>query len=327
VISDVIDREIQAVGEHSAAGWPSWLVSVATHGVLLAVAFWLARNRPAQGAAGESTREVGIVLKSVTEAGPMFEGEDDQDVESDLPSEATASHAAIDALPSEMEMATGQTALPQLPQIGPGDLEASGAQSASAMTQGAPPSRRGGSGGEARVKVFGVEGVGTTFLYVFDHSTSMEGKRLAAAKRELIQSLDSLDAIHRFHIIFFNDRLTPLDLFDRQNRMATGTDRDKALAKQFINSVTAGMSTIQMPALEAALRFQPDVIFFLTDADSPMQPRDVADVVRRAGNSGTAIQCIEFGVGPRAQQENFLVQIARETGGQYGYVDALRLGR
>ena len=70
----------------------------------------------------------------------------------------------------------------------------------------------------------------------------------------------------------------------------------------------------------------PDVIFFLTDADDPM-PRERAR--RRSPSSiaraGVVISTIEFGRGPAKQAKNFLTELARTTGGQYGYVDTTKL--
>jgi hypothetical protein len=73
-----------------------------------------------------------------------------------------------------------------------------------------------------------------------------------------------------------------------------------------------------------AIRLQPDVIFFLTDADEPrLSPRQLADIHRRA--AGIVINAIEFGFGPETTADNFIKRLARKNGGQYSYVDISRI--
>jgi hypothetical protein len=178
------------------------------------------------------------------------------------------------------------------------------------------------SGGKARVQIFGVEGTGTRFVYLFDRSVSMEGTPLAAAKRQLIGSLDSLDSIHQFQIIFFNHRLSILDSTDhKQQRIAYATDRNKALAEAFIGTISADGGTDRYAAIRQAIRLRPDAIFFLTDADDPMPAAEIAEVLFDNRRVGAAIHTIEFGRGVEQGRYNFLVQLAERTGGQYGYVN------
>ena len=73
-----------------------------------------------------------------------------------------------------------------------------------------------------------------------------------------------------------------------------------------------------------AIRMQPDVIFFLTDADEPrLSAGQLDDIVRRA--AGITINAIEFGFGPQQDANNFLVRLAQRTGGQHAYVDISRM--
>jgi hypothetical protein len=69
-----------------------------------------------------------------------------------------------------------------------------------------------------------------------------------------------------------------------------------------------------------AIRLQPDVIFFLTDADEPkLSPNQLARLHRAA--AGISINAIEFGFGPQADRDNFLVQLAQQNDGRHVYVD------
>jgi hypothetical protein len=196
-----------------------------------------------------------------------------------------------------------------------------------ASVSGASQGRGGSPGGRgyAHVRVFGVEGHGNKFVYVFDRSASMEGAPLAAAKRQLVESLGALASIHQFHIIFFNHRLQSFDISGGGKRIAFGSDRNKQLAANFVGGITADGGTDRFSALKAALVFRPDVIFFLTDADDPMSTSELSDIEVGSQKSGAAISVIEFGRQPAPPGENFLTELAHQTGGQYGYVNTTQL--
>ncbi len=183
--------------------------------------------------------------------------------------------------------------------------------------------------GAARTGIFGVSGVGYKFVYVFDRSGSMDGHGgtpLAAAKAELIRSLRALDQKHQFQIIFYNEHPRVFTPAGNDGRLVFGTEQNLRLAERFVGGITADGATQHEDAIALALRLNPDVIFFLTDADEPtMSARQLARIARL--NNGTNINAIEFGYGPRAGSDNFLVQLARQNGGQHAYVDISELPR
>jgi len=177
-------------------------------------------------------------------------------------------------------------------------------------------------------QLFGVKGKGTRFVYVFDRSASMsdfEGRPLAAAKRELAASLHTLKAVHQFQIIFFNERPKLMNAArDQSPQMIFGDEQGQRQAESFIDTITAEGGTDRMAALRLALRMQPDVIFFLTDADKPpLTAADLAAVERL--NRGAIIHAIEFGVGPQPKDGNFLQRLAGANAGEHAYVDVTRL--
>lgn len=302
---------------------PSWGISLAFHAVLL-VLLGLALQRVPQGAGDEPARTVGIVLRHVTDEREWFEGEDDQQQDGDQSAtQLPSTEDLIDALPEDSG-ASAATVLRSLPISGPGGAEVGRVGDAGEMTRGGGGNPRGAPGGKARVRVFGAEGVGSSFLYLFDRSASMEGAPLAAAQRELIGSLESLDSTHQFHILFFNHQVTAWDLTGGQRRVAYANERNKELAAQFVRGISAYSGTDRFAALNKALGFAPDVLFFLTDADAGMSTYEVDRITAKNGGR-TAITCIEFGRGP-ARGRNFLVDLARRNGGQYVYVDTRRFG-
>lgn len=308
----------------AAAGLPAWLISVAVHTLVFVSLAWLVRVEYAQPP-GEPERSAGIALVRQAD-GQMefFHGDGEQaapdaaqpteSLAADLPSRDDLASDIEGALPSEADL-LGQ---------GAGD---SALASAGGLTRGGGASRQ-VQGKQAQTSIFGAQGTGTRFLYVFDRSGSMEGyggRPLRASKRELVQSLGDLGETHQFQIIFYNERPSVFTAIPgAKPRMAFGDARNKSLAQRFVQSIVGSGGTRHLDALLVAVRLQPDVIFFLTDADEPRMSDRELETVRRA-NKGASIHAIEFGHGPQRGGDNFLARLARQNGGQHVYVDVARL--
>jgi len=185
--------------------------------------------------------------------------------------------------------------------------------------------RGGPPGGRARTKLYGIEADGYKFIYVFDRSGSMGGSGrntpLSSAKANLLASLEALGETHQFQIIFYNERPTMFALAGQPDRLVFGTPANRATAQQFVRGITADGGTRHEEALWMALKLQPDVIFFLTDADQPELSPGQLQRIERANNGRCSINTIEFGLGPKIGEDNFLMRLARENNGKYAYVD------
>jgi len=308
---------------------PSWLLSMVLHAAVLVAVALLLRPGPPRGAAGERTAEVGIVLKKQDGGENYYESQADSGQ-----AQSTATDSASDGGSESLaEMLSDQPPsdpsdmLPSALAIGPSSLEGGGVGSAGGADRGTDGSTRGPLGGKARVSVFGLEGEGYKFAYVFDRSGSMGGSgrsALAAAKAQLIASLQSLERTHQFQIIFYNEKPWRFNPTGQPNRLFFATERNKNLAAKFVGSITADGGTRHEDALLMAVRLQPDVIFFLTDADEPqLWPAQLEKIRRRAG--GIMIHTIEFGFGPQSNADNFLVKLARQNGGRHAYVDVSQI--
>jgi len=221
-------------------------------------------------------------------------------------------------------------ALPAVtPGLGAGSLEGGGLGSAQGTTKGSSGTKNLRGGGYARTGVFGIESEGYKFIYVFDRSGSMGGHGgapLAAAKKQLIDSLQHLGQTHQFQIIFYNDDPHVFNLTGSPSRLVFANDQNKTLAERFIGSITADGGTAHEEALTKALRMGPDVIFFLTDADEPRLGATELQRIARA-NKGAVINTIEFGYGPAFENDNFLIRLARQNRGKHVYVDISQLPR
>jgi hypothetical protein len=291
--------------------------------MLLAMAALLLNGGP-RGASDQPLRSAGIVLKRVSDDGELYEGEEDLAADSQTVDTELATESLLDALPDESAAPDVSDALPSLPTLGAGTFADGGLPNAGDFTIGGG-GRPQVSGGKTQVTVFGVHGYGSKFVFVFDRSVSMDGPPLAAAKAQLVAGLTSLEEIHQFQIIFFNHRLRMFDITDGQRRIAFANERNKDLAAQFVQGIVADGGTDRYAALHHAIRLEPDVIFFLTDADDPMPASEMVQIQRQNRRVGASINTIEFGRGSATGRRNFLVRLAEQSDGQYGYVDTNRL--
>lgn len=178
-------------------------------------------------------------------------------------------------------------------------------------------------GGKGRTSLFGLVGEGYKFVYVFDRSGSMGGEgreSLKAVKAELIKSLEQLDTVHQFQIVFYNERSVVFNPSGTGGQLAFGTDENKQRAARFLDKIQADGGTDHEQALRMAIRMHPDVIFFLTDADDPKLTPAQLDRIRDLA-VGTIINCVEFGPGEKPEGTTFIETLAKQTGGSYVYID------
>jgi hypothetical protein len=299
----------------------AWLMSLFLHSALLITMAMTLRFAP-RGVAIEPHRSAGIVLVHQQQGErEYFDG--------DLARAAEASVTASplsDALPTQEDLPVDLAgALPQAQ-----DLDSLGGSAgvvdAEDLTAGGR--RQGAIDGSTSTQVFGITGHGSKFVYVFDRSGSMDGyggRPLRAAKSELLRSLQDLDRIHQFQIIFYNEQPRIFTPSPGPPTLVWGDERGKKLATEFVGTITATGGTRHLDALKLALGMRPDVIFFLTDADEPQLTSSELAWVRRR-NQNTMIHAIEFGFGPQHDSNNFLVRLAAQNGGQHAYLDISRIG-
>ena len=191
-----------------------------------------------------------------------------------------------------------------------------------------------GSGGgspKVKTKIFGIEGEGRRFVYVFDRSDSMNGysgRPFSAAKAELRKSLESLSEGHEFQVIFYNDAPVAFGGLESNGpRWMLGSEANKRNANAFVRDIPATGGTQHLRALRMALTLNPDVVFFLTDADKPaLRERDIDDLQNRASRSNATIHSIQFGEGPNQSNGNWIQKLAEGTSGKYRYINVSQLG-
>lgn len=310
---------------------PAWLISTVLHVAVLLLAALLTATAP-RGAADEPVREVGIVLsRDSHERREYFKAEQPNDAHDDQDDPAAAgdqeSGSSLSATPGQSESPlSAEDILPDAPGAIPGAVADGLVGNAGNATRGTGANTT--IGGSVRTKVFGVEGEGYKFVYVFDRSDSMSeprGRPMTAAKAELVASLRNLDRTHQFQIIFFN-HADPV-VFNptgQRGRLVFGDEANRRLAERFVASVSPSGGTNPEDALVMAVNMRPDVIFFLTDG----QDLNLAaiDRVTRLNRGGAYINAIEFGAGP-GRPNAMMVMLAARNQGKAAYVDTTTLPR
>ena len=307
---------------------PAWAISLVFHVTLIATIGYLGVKTPA-GTGDNSDREVGIAVVYQTAGGEEYFLNDSAAGGSN----SQNSDSSKSSLPAESSLLDAETDS-MLESLLAGSTNAGGetAEAAGGLGLGDGAAELGQGTGipKAKTSVFGVEGEGTRFIYVFDRSASMngqEGRPLQAAKSEIVKSLESISPVHEFQIIFYNENPLPFGgISGRGPTLYRGDEQSKLKAQRFVKDVRAVGGTKHVSALLMGLAMAPDVIFFLTDADRPALPQRTIDELQiKASRAGATIHCIQFGTGPRQGGGRWIESLATGTMGAYRYIDVLKL--
>jgi hypothetical protein len=156
---------------------------------------------------------------------------------------------------------------------------------------------------------------GQSVVYVIDRSSSMgEQGRLARARAELLASLAQLPESARFQILVYNRQTEPLRCSGSAGLLpATAANKERAAA--FLHGLLAEGSTDHLPALRSALVLEPEVIYFLTDADD-LKAEQVR-LITQINHGRSIIHTIELNPARRDAAEMPLPNLARLNRGTY----------
>lgn len=315
---------------------PSWLLSIAAHVVLFFAMAMILRGCATSGSVGPKAgdaqfREIGLHVER-----PVINPPNDN-------AEANPNEALTrdDGLPQPEKSVLGDDAsindllsLPteaRLPVIGGGaatSLRTPSDAKDLIKSSGRPNAGGDEASGFGETTFFDIAAKGNRFLYVVDRSGSMyDHGAIRVAKEELVVSLSALEQTQQFQVLFYNQKLLEMSGNDDRPQMKWATDINRTLARQFISGVQPDGGTDHMPALKKALRYQPDHLFFLTDADQPILSAREINELKTLNDGRTKIHCVEFGKGPELSGDNFLKKLARDNGGTYRYRDVTRFSR
>jgi hypothetical protein len=285
-------RRPRAPGE-SRSGWLALALSVAVHGLLLALVGFLPRD--ARRTDADLPIDACVVLTD------------------DTTSETVGPPAAVGSGSEPEEVVT-----PALPDVhvpvGPAAVAAPPAPPApgqGAETRGGGGVAPEGTAGPPAATFFQAPVEGKRVVYVIDRSASMGlGDGLSAARRELLASLGRLLPSTHFQVIFYNREAEVLRLGGRSDLLPASADNVRAAARR-LEHLRAEGGTNHLQALMRALSLEPDVIFFVTDAAD--LSLDQVRLVTRANGGRAVIHAIELGARDNGGSLELLARSNRGT--------------
>jgi hypothetical protein len=314
---------------------PAWLSSVLVHMVLVIILGLWVISTPGNSA---------VPLKLAFGADQSLPSDDlDEgtiDLATDELKEPLSSTVFASALPNDSPEALARV-VSDTPQLNP---SGGGSLTGSDLAMSLPGLGADGEGdegsGEGRLPAdktsfFGLAGEGGKFVYVLDRSDSMnlilprfsEGTLigniipLEAAKTELKRSLSALSNTSKFQIVFYNDRVELFHAGRTTQGLYSATNANKEAAYDYIDNTPGQGSTFHKIALEAAVDFDPDVIFLLTDARAENDlPYDVVDrVIDYCKKHRIVLNVVHFSDVPRP--DCTLIDMAEGTGGNHIFIN------
>ena len=316
--------------QSSAPRVPAWAMSLGLHVVIvLLLAVWI-ESRP-RGTGDEGDRPIGIAVAHRMSDRTEYEQPSETAQTAENPTESNATSAAAAAAAAAAELAQPLDVDGLLADVTDTPLSGSSTGSQTAVGAGdgegvtTKPSGN-GDGPEATTMFFGVSGSGRRFVYVLDRSQSMKGTPLNAAKREIVRSLSSLTENQTFQVVIYNNRASFFQPQGSSFWMLPADEQMVRRAERYVRATEALGGTAHYDALRTALKFEPDVIFLLTDARIPqLGPSQLAEMRARCQRIGTTIHAIEFGRDLAAPEVSFLRNLAAENNGEYRYINVATL--
>jgi HEAT repeat protein len=169
---------------------------------------------------------------------------------------------------------------------------------------------------------YGIPLYAERLVFVLDVSGSMQGGRMVAAKRELLKSIEGLMPKAKFGIVVFNNSVARW-----QHSLVEANAKNKRLAAQFVERQNPQASTASFDALAAALEFDVEAIYFLTDG-APTCGKILApvDIVRSVTGTNRVRRISIYTIGiapgyPGSPTDAFLKKLAEENLGSYRRID------
>ncbi len=204
---------------------------------------------------------------------------------------------------------------PQRPEEKPPVHEEPGASAGHGQVANQGHAGTGTGTSSATTTFFEIPADGQSVVYVIDRSMSMGlNNSLSAAIKELVKSLERLPPTARFQVVIYNRTPEPLLINGRTEPVSANAKNKRAVAA-ILQTLFAEGSTEHLPALKLALLWQPDVIYFLTDAADLTAEQIRAVTLFNRGRS--TIHAVQIGSAPRLDQQSPLQLLASQNRGVY----------
>jgi len=169
---------------------------------------------------------------------------------------------------------------------------------------------------------YGIPLYAQRMVFVIDTSGSMRGERIVAAKRDLTNAVMALNDQAYFTMVAFNVGTNVWS-----SKLLQATPQTKRGAAGWIEIQQLGPGTASFDALEVALKFDAEAIYFLTDGAPRGGKIDepgaiIQEITRRNRVHRKSIYTIGIGVGAAGNIfDVFLKTLADENYGLYRRVD------
>ncbi|MDB5297734.1 MAG: marine proteobacterial sortase target protein [Phycisphaerales bacterium] len=187
---------------------------------------------------------------------------------------------------------------------------------------GGPLAQFGAPGGGAigpKGPVFGNGGNALKIVFVCDATGTMINK-FGTLKRQLNDAISKLKPIQSYNVVFYADS-GKFFMADNGGLIMANAD-NKLNTYAFLDKITAVGQTDPIPALEAAFKQQPQLLYFLSDGEfaNLRTYKQVTDAINRF-NAGkrTKINTILFDTYDEEAAE-VMKKIAVDNGGKFNYV-------
>lgn len=184
------------------------------------------------------------------------------------------------------------------------------------------PLANGAAGNKAGPSYYGLPLYGSKIVFVIDTSGSMRGPRIDAAKRELTKAIGELPDGVQFNVLAFN-----VSVISWKQQLVVASRETRTEAAFFVQAQQLGPATASYDALDAALTFPGEAVYFLTDGAPAggkiTRPDEIVNVISRMNRvRRMTINCIGIGVGPEnGGFAQFLKTLAAQNFGAFRRVD------
>lgn len=313
-----------------------WMTSVVVHGALIAIGVATATViiLPPKPPFEEQLAPAINVSRDLEPAIPKFSSESstlklaaeaaqDNDVGAVGFSKTSGSKLDVDAGGGEVEGAEPADVLSGRPgafNVGPDGKTGTGNGSPNVSGDGGELARWGRpQEGGIGTAIFAPSREARRIVFICDATGTMIQK-LGTLKHEIQLAIQHLKPYQSFNVIFFSDG-GKYHIASRDGMIVSNAD-NKGQAMTFLESVVSSGTTDPTPAIEAAFRLQPDLVYFLSDGEfNNLKPYDA--VIRQFDKSNVSrkarVNTILFETYDR-EAEQVMQRVAQEHGGSYRYV-------
>ena len=159
---------------------------------------------------------------------------------------------------------------------------------------------------------FGTHVSGKRIAFVIDRSGSMRGKKFRNARKEVLDTLSSLNPTQKFYVVFFDRGLLRMFGDKGPKKMLPATPDNLKRFNKWVSKVDVGSGTMPFQAMKVVMALRPDTLFLLTDGSFDAGDKTVAHFSTKK-SKGFRIHTI----GIEHRDDGTLEKLAKTSGGTF----------